>query len=372
MTRMDSSAAPVFRELTQVIRTVRRWRGLKAEPKLAFLYLLEVAGGVGLSCVANPASLGLEMGTSDRAGRRYLETLALAGLISIPDRQRTSGDVIIYLHDPRVVARARLIPGGQSGQGELPFQPDAEQDADTELETRDASAAADVTPCVTPRVTPQPPAEGQPSAVAADMVSHPPGGATPELPTTERGSADAVSHPPGQLPYGSREALSLSFNSSLEELVRARSLSLKSLSLPADVTPQPPPPIPTQKNTPQTPGPRIHRAEGEIPLLGDGFGQIIKRLPTDQEREKNAREWAHRLRLRVADPLLQEGPCLRVGWALVSGELEPNDVEEVMRRLDCLRNGKKLHVAAWSYFVGAMRRKFNDKGVPWATVKKPP
>jgi len=97
-------------------RAVKRWPGLRGEPKLAWRFLYEFAGGQFATIIITAADVGADQGTSDRGGRRALEALALAGLVEV--LERSGGRWTIYLANPLDVARARRSRGSD-GQGEL-------------------------------------------------------------------------------------------------------------------------------------------------------------------------------------------------------------------------------------------------------------
>jgi|SRR5581483_6099979 len=95
--------APEFEAQWELIK---RWPGIRAEPKIAWRYLYLASRGGRRQIEIKPAELGADQNTSDDAGRRYLQSLARAGLIEV--KHLDGGRKLVTLHDPRDVSKARV------------------------------------------------------------------------------------------------------------------------------------------------------------------------------------------------------------------------------------------------------------------------
>src|SRR5262245_14667039 len=105
---------------------VRRWPqpapgfkdGLPDEAKLFWQYVHELAGcRVEATHTILLGGVAAELGKSGRSGQRALASLVKVGLVDV--LERFQGRYTIFLRDPLIVARARLMPAGSDGQREL-------------------------------------------------------------------------------------------------------------------------------------------------------------------------------------------------------------------------------------------------------------
>ncbi len=155
---MDSGQAKRLQAVELAWGAVRTIKGLRGEAKVAWRYLYELAGGRPASIMVDASAVGANQGTSDRAGRRALEALAIYGLIDVADR--IGGRWKVYVNDPLEVQRARRLSHGDS-------QAALFQKGDPNADRSEGHAAADVV-SLPPRQT-------------ADVVSLPP--SAPSVPS---------------------------------------------------------------------------------------------------------------------------------------------------------------------------------------------
>ena len=98
---------------------VRRWPGLRAENKLAWMYLWNRSRGGRLQIDVTGAEIAADQGTSSDAGLSRIKNLKAAGLIVVRRSDRQTGVRTIELPHPFDVSRARKIEW--DGQFEFEF-----------------------------------------------------------------------------------------------------------------------------------------------------------------------------------------------------------------------------------------------------------
>jgi hypothetical protein len=343
-------------------RIVARWpapepgrSGLPAQAKLAWQYLYQLAGGIDRSVSVLAANVGAEQGTSDRSGRRALESLAEVGLIQIADRFK--GQITVYLNDPAIAARARLASATNlSDQGELEFPSDHEslpQEPD--------------------------PSEGviqlPPRASPADLVQEPP--------------AVLAQDPPRQHRTAPARAIETSILTSNIQSARKD----VDVYVPPAVLAQDPPPARTaaspvdwriqldpierrafeqierQRRTAKEPA--------ELPTIGPAVDAKLRSLPTPGEKIAQAQQWVEWMRERIADPTWGQMPTdrhtglrgdvmlMRIACAIIDGLLPMATLESIFKYLNQTQAAGKLRVSRAAYFMGAIKQTFANRGLNW-------
>jgi hypothetical protein len=286
---------------------VRRWPGLSGEAKLTWLYLWELAGGLATIPV-HVGAVSADQGTTDRCGRRSLESLAAQGLACIVDKDR--GLWTVRLEDPAVVARARLLSPEPQQQFEFALPP-----------AEPSPGRPDVLTLTDPAVVAQHP-PNEPAVVAQ------------------------------QLPrQGKSNTLTPTLNPS--DFLGGNTLGDPAAAVVA-----------------QQPPDRAAGADEPL-LLAESLGQVFdlaawkaKLVGTQAER---AQEVAGSLLRRVGDPNLAPQIAGHVAWAVVHGTLPEAKLEAVLGRLP--REGPRER---GQYFVAALRSVFREIGLLWYNERAPP
>jgi hypothetical protein len=328
--------------------------GLAAEAKLALLHLIRAAGGVERSLVTHAAAVGAAIGSStDRSGRRALETLRDRGFIDVPDSFR--GQVTVFINDPLKVARARLGPAaGVSEQGELDFP----EPPSTPREEPAAPAG----------VLPLPPGRGAAQPQTAGLVQDPPAGLDQDPPSPHKASllrkddnpTSNISHPCLMGDGGSRT---------------------RPAARPAG---RPAPPTAELRMSPldaRAFGRMVREAERAgkpapepLPIGGLIAGIVGERVSADARatRVRDLVAWMHKAvgpgLARNADGSVSRGgedKLLRIAWAVVDGGLPERQLYAVVQALDRYERGGRLRGSRAGFFLGSMRTEFYRRGLPW-------
>ena len=344
-------------------------KGVRAEIKLAYLHLLEKAGGVGGSIVTRASEIAHDLGTSPTSGRRSLKRMDELGLATLSDRDFKHGPVTVTVNDPRVTSVARLVRGQNEDQGELPY-PSGDADAAGDQGGEEASVLPMTPP--TDHVD-EASAAGEilpPDHAGATVHQHDP--STSGDDTSKNigvsGATDHVDEPPTSL---SLEALKL------QATTCAPHSRGKALSLAADHLHEPS----TSKkrdiidiarermNFRQPPQPehaasKVSLAAAETPLAGT-VEKVMSRLPAAADETTWVQQKAAIIKAEVGDPILFDGVCLRVARAIFHGLLPESDLDDVLRIVRRDRAVKKPGFKAWICFVGSMKFKFGKRGIPW-------
>lgn len=328
---------------------VRRWPGLRGEPKLAWLWLWHTSDQGGRLVSVRPCDLGRDQGTSDDAGARYLDSLAAEGLIVVRDRDARSGVRLVEVLDPERVARAR--PVEWDGQRLLAFL-EGDDQATPATACRSPASNSDTEAHPTSEPEPDQPGGGfgcdSVARFAADLRTC---SADPRAePRRERGSAGGTAE---RAPLDPSEILDLS------------------RTLPSD----PSDPSAHCEQVSATDGSDVpRRAAAEVPAEprsggANPFAEALARLPPAPDVagrqelvDRLVAEWRRRLR----DAGTRDMPLVRIAWALVDGEIRQSDVDGVWRSLERLELAGELHEGRGRYFVGTLKfRVFPRRGARW-------
>lgn len=126
-----------------------RHLNVRGESKLAALFLWQLAGFRPGSVATSSVAIAAELGGSDRAARRWLDSLVDVGFVTLVDRDR-DGCLHLYVNDPVALALGRLVE--TSEQSVMAFMKDVEG-AGVRLQAPGAEeVAADGTTCGTESV----------------------------------------------------------------------------------------------------------------------------------------------------------------------------------------------------------------------------
>jgi hypothetical protein len=320
--------------------TIRRWPGLRGEPKLAWRYAWVLARGRPGEVNLSFAGVGDDQGTSSDAGRRHLKTLVDYHLLRVITK--SPGHWLVEVLDPREVCRLRGWT--DNGQQTIDFDRAASNSpADASV---DGEEHAEVGPL--PRAT-----------LAADAV----------VVVQPRGdweeNAEVGPHP-----------RSAQTSENLGKAQRA-SKTLTSVTLETSVTSE------FQGYARQTAAvvlvqPRRRSgasaeesATDPRPLAASLTSSIIERQPGDAEclaraeRIENLATW---LMERVR--LLRSTPALRVASAVIDGRLPLPQVHKICAKIDQLERSGELHSPPFAYFVDSCRAQFAQRGIHWPNPKE--
>lgn len=317
-------------------RAVRSWPGLRGESKLAWEKFWEMSGGRPGQVLITASEIGMDQGTSDRAGRRAVEGLADLGvrLIEIVAYERKGGRYTLQLSDPMEARSFRRVEAGEDQPELFPGDDPPQEEQTAVIGLRSAELIGALPPGHV-RV-----GGSGTTLPAADVVSLPP--------------ADVVSLPPNgsRLPYKSSEFLDLRIQDrGLNPNARAPNRTLRDLANGGSDT---------------TSAAEVALGDSLAAVLGR-LADIAQRPARTPERIREADELAGWIRCQVGDPKLREAPCVRVAWAILDRLFEMEALEQI------LRDGKKRpDVPRWVYFTGACRRAFEERGLPWPVAGKRP
>ena len=100
-----------------------RHLNVRGESKLAALFLWQLAGFRPGSVATSSVAIAAELGGSDRAARRWLDSLVDVGFVTLVDRDR-DGCLHLYVNDPVALALGRLVESGE--QSVMAFMKDVE------------------------------------------------------------------------------------------------------------------------------------------------------------------------------------------------------------------------------------------------------
>lgn len=301
-------------------QAVKRWPGLRGEAKLAWRFLREFGGGIGSTVVITAADVGADQGTSSTAGRRAIESLALEGLIELVERAK--GRWTVYLPNPLDVARARRSRG-YDGQAEL-FDRDPLEGCDEPL---------DEEPKQPPTIRVKAPAT---ESLATEASALPSPRQTSETSESARFYKD--------LDLGD-------FGNSAPSRAAQRS-----------------------QRDPRD-GSESASVATEATLGASRIDSVIERIagrepPRPAEQERRVEETVQLILARVKDPRLRLTPVVRVATAIHEGSFPDGELRRILAKLDDVRASGKLECEPWRYFVGACRRRFGEKGLPWPKSPK--
>lgn len=290
--------------------SVRRWPALSAEGKLAWWLLYQRAGmRVDTRLQCHVGAVGEDQGAADasRSGRRYLEALAHQGLLQVLDMER--GLWTVYLEDPVIVERARLVRAASEGQGELfPEEP--------KLPLPEPVGTVPFPHFQAP--TQPPPAVNQPAAVAP----------LPKVPF------------PGVQTGGSGGGTA-GLDPGMLEMIRRRDQAAK------------------QKD------------KTEPTAAGGAIGAVMARVQfAMQQQPADAAGIARWIWQEVADPNLAMQVCDRIAWHIVEGVYPRSKMASILRYLK--KNfGHASAAERGKVFCGAMRRSFQEIGLDLYGRRKP-
>jgi hypothetical protein len=317
-------------------RVVATWPEMRAEPKRAWEYLWEKNGRRPGELWVSDRELGELQGTSDRAGRRQLKSLARHRLIIILERlpNRTR----VYLCEPREVVDDR------PAEAERPLFDSAELVATSSGQTQ-TKAAAETAPERAPDPAPRlrTPSEERhaqapspldplepllPSEYRRAPLSHAAPDAAPRPSTPPERSTE----PPPRQRDPDAEALS-----EILRQKRADACISFASSEPTNASP-----------------PRVDFAASA--------DRARLCLPGAPDRAARREEIVERIRRRVADPKLRDKPMLRFADAIVDGLIPERELDSLLSCLDQQRREKTLKLEPWMYFVGTGRKIFKRFG----------
>lgn len=326
---------------------VRRWLGLRGESKLAWLYLWALAGGRPGIVTVHTGSVAEDQGTSDRAGRRYLEALADHGLIRV--RERVEGRWTIEVRDPLEVAKARLSSLGNDGQGELFLPADgSEEAAAEELQSQgEANPPAAGTDVLRPPVFFANP--------AADVTPHPPSAIQDTEYPLEK---ESIGIPDTNTRRAQNQSIGIGGGGSDARSAAAGNLSTaRPRSRPAEEWARQQLVRRAAWQAKETPEPTT---------AGDVVGAILRRLPTPEEQRQQAERLAAVLAKEVADPSTLPSTWQRIAWAVVEGLVPRAKVQLCLRSFRQAAAAKKFPPGqGGGYFMAAIKEQFKKCGVDW-------
>lgn len=310
---------------------VRTWPGLRSEVKQAWRLLWHLAGDRPDSVWISYRELGEHLGTSERAGRRYIDTLSARRLAALIER--APGRVKLYLWDPREVV------GGLDRKA-----PD---------DNRPLIGATDR------------------NAQAAPVLSEPPADPPAVAPPTFGESASASPLPSAPLEpletIGQRRPTHSAPQPPAASTSEARQLeALAHLVDQARLSAGPPPPRYRVD--------RPHAAAAAPQAIGHQLEARAAQLaaaPTLADTEAAVESLVAEIRARVADSALRVSPALRVAQAVVAGDLPRKELVGILAWLETNRRAGTLRGPAWSAFVGAARRAFARHSLNWPTTEAP-
>lgn len=326
---------------------VRRWPtpgpgspGLPAEAKNVWLYLEELAGGTLRAVVVHAANVGRECGLTERAARRALETLKRWGLIDVPDRFR--GEITIYLQNPLVAARARLVRAASIGQGELDFPEDPELPSEGGADWAAGPAQVIHLPPAVPTQTP-----------AADKAPHPPAGVAPH-PPPHHGSSEVrarIDHQSSIIPSKDERSLQ-----SMGPGGHGATPAASSTAFPQPRTLE-------EREWERVRRETMARRQRETPEPEDGprpldFGRVL-RPPAGPEALEAVAKWAAYIKAEVRDKEMADWIPERVAYAVVAGRLSEKRLRDILRYTQ--RNGK----SRGAYFFSSLSAEFVKLRLSW-------
>lgn len=329
---MEAEFAPspnFWSSMMRTYRAVMRWPDLRGEPKLAWWFLYQLAKGGNEKIVVTPSEVGAAIGTGDASGRRAMNSLAAAKLVTIETQYK--GRWTLIVNDPIEVAKARRIAG--DAQFELPFE-DLERSAEGALEAdRDGSAAA------------------ASRGVAIISIARPDAGADGS------GGASATE----VTPHPSRRDFRLQ-----EDCARAKTLDLdfetRQLQRQLD-----------RRRAEVNQGARRGGGDGSdattaatiVGVLADRVAELaLSGNPVARQRVvDDVRDY---LIERVADRRLFDGFAARVARIIVDGEkFGLAELDRILSRLDQYRRDGVLRSRPSSYVTRAILTRLKELGIAW-------
>ncbi|HEY1599686.1 MAG TPA: hypothetical protein VGG64_08800 [Pirellulales bacterium] len=333
--------APSARDKTWEL--LRRWPGLRGEAKIAAKFLWEsLAYGQEALLDVVPADVAADQGTSGTSGVRCLRALDKAGLIDV--LKCGVGRWTVRVKDPAVVARACKIE--IDGQGSL-FDDDQTGAADEQDHDQRHAPGTDAHPFGAPGGGPQ--AAGAPSAPNTLAHGPPPGSVTLPLRIRDGCVTDPPRPPLAQSRPRTREDLDL-------EGISTRDLVL-------DLAPDLAPKLDLDAHQAARAG---RGSVTDACSIGAALADYAP--PSADQAVRMLGELAASIERRVADPLLHNGPILRVANAVYSGTPAVRaKVQRILEELDAHRRaGTLAHPEApRRFFIGACKTGLHELNVRW-------
>lgn len=313
---------------------VRTWPGVRSEVKQAWRLLWHQAGDRPDSVWISYRELGEHLGTSERAGRRYIDTLTARRLAALIER--APGRAKLYLWDPREVV------GGLDRKAlddNRPLIGATERNAQ--------AAPAMLEPPADPPADP-------PSARAltfGESASASPLPLAPLEPLETLGPKGAAPQPPAdprpQPPAAASDARQLEALAHLVDQAQRNARTLDDRPRAAAATP---PPI----------GRQLEARAAQLAAA-----------PTLAETEAAVESLVAEIRARVADKRLKITPALRVARAVVDGDLPRKELAGILQWVETRRRDGTLTLPPWCAFVGCARQAFARHSLNWPTTEAP-
>ena len=105
-------------------------------------------------------------------------------------------------------------------------------------------------------------------------------------------------------------------------------------------------------------------------LMGSTIETVIRRLPSEAEKQARVEELMVFIRGQVADPLLRDSVLLRIAWAIMDGRYSEQKLHAVLRRVAETKRRGTLRGTPSQYFVGAVKRSFAESGLDWGSAPR--
>ncbi len=346
--RANKNAAPDGVHMT----AVRQWPatgpgGLRGEAKWAWRYIFYQCGcRVNTRHVVHAASLGLDQGTDDRAGRRMLASLARAGLIVIIERH--GGRYTVDLLDPLEVARARLVSAGNDGQGELEFP--------EELKSRPEEAGSgegEIVPLHRASSGHDPP------SVPADVVQQPPAEVAQQPPERHLDTLSARARIETQYTLNTKDSVSVLCQNGGSG---ATSAGTSAGNFRFSGNPE------KGDKSEEWWRRQLAKRSGrpaEVGAIGAALGDVLARLPSEEETELRVARLAAWLQAEVNDPETLPQTYRRIARAVQEGLYPRAKLDGLLIKLRQMKAVNGIKTTPGRYFLGQIKRQFHAVGIDW-------